>query len=369
MAHVIRTARLVGTVLTVFGLAAPAAASAAPLVPVENAKLAPSASSQTVAVVSADIHWNQAAARALSNGDVRVVALSARERRATLLAKSSTKAPLPQVEHVAYRIPRRFASAITSGNRVVLTATQHQFNPSPVVKSPRVFVTVAEVQPPRTRDHIGRSDCSDREIHADGDYIGCDLVGAWLERTQVSRGPKRTDYERADLSGSTMAEADLTRANFAGGRVNGADARGATFDNTSMAQTQALELDASGAQMSISSSDFPNARFVDANFRDATFLGTSFIHATLDGAHMEGVKLIAADMTTVSARGTHFDRAVFGPPPSLTPSLYFADLAGADFTGAAFPFSSDPDGPDLKWSLLCATVLPNRKKSDRDCTG
>jgi uncharacterized protein YjbI with pentapeptide repeats len=364
MRHVIRPARLAAGLFVGLAVTAPASAGAASLVDVQDARLAPSANPQVIAVAKAEIHWNQDDPfRNLTVGDVRVVAESGDDHRATLLAKSRS-VPVDPVERVSFPIPKRFASAIAKGNRVVLTASQHAFNPSPVVKNETTLVTVAELQPPRLRDHIGRRDCSDRPLTAapPADYRNCDLVGAYLDRAGVSADPEGTKLGRADLAGATMVLAGLTRANFAGARLNGVDASLATIDRVSMAQADATEFVAAGKQTKLVDSNFPDARFVDATFEDAQFSGTSLIHATLDGAHLAGARLDTADMTTSRLVGTDLRRVTF-----VGPQLYFANLTDAKLRDAVFP--APPI--DLQWALLCRTEMPTAAEgtSDRDCTG
>jgi uncharacterized protein YjbI with pentapeptide repeats len=346
--------------LVTAGMGAGAAAAHA-LVRIENARLHRAGRR---AVVTATIVWNHASLRQMTVGDVRVVAVSRREARPTQLAKSTSESlPATPVQHVRY-VLRSAAKlrAIGRGNRVVLTASQHAFNPSPVVRTPVTYVTVAQLQAGPHRGRIGRFDCSDRPIVAQARLVSCDLVGAYLERAQVSSDGVGTRLETADLTGADLREADLTRSGMAGARVNGADASGATIDRTSLAHGEGVGLIARGKDTKLLDATLFDAHLVDADFEGATFDKTSLAHANLQAARLTGATLVGSDMAVARLVGADLRKAIIQGGDLSFASLTDAKLRGATITDQA---------TTLQWALLCRTEMPTAQEGveNRDCTG
>jgi hypothetical protein len=364
MAHVIRIARLpvVASIALVLALIAPQAAAADALVVVKDLKLE---RSPHRVVVKGRIVWNAAALRSLSIGEVRLVGISRTQHRPTVVLGPTVE---PLSSHPATDV--EFAlktnaelTAVRPGNRVVLTATQHAPNPSPIVPTALSYVTVGQVRAGPPRGRIGREDCSDRPVRAGEPLMGCDLVGAYLMRAQVGSNQLRTSLETADLSGADLRQADISRIDVAGGRLNGANATGAKSVDVSFRHTEGvgfIERDSTIVNLNAA-----NAHFVDADFHKTTFTDTptnsSFFTATLDGADfgeatLEGVNLVTARLVGADLRGA-----------TLTaPDVYFADLTRARLGGAII----DPDPAILfQWSLLCGTEMPAGGTVNRDCKG
>ena len=248
--------------------------------------------------------------------------------------------------------------AIREGNRVVLTASQHAHSPSPELRTPRTYVTVAELQAGDARP-VGTRDCSERPVVAHAELQNCDLVGAVLRRAQVSAEGTGTRMLRADLTGADLREADLTRADIAGGRVNGADASGAKVDRVSLAGAEARGFFAQAT--TIESSDFFDTDLDRARFEGSTFLGTSMARARLERAQFDGAEIVAADMKVARLVGADLHDATL-----QADVLYFADLTEATLRGATLV--SDTVESLTAWATLCRTTLPDGSKSDRDCT-
>ncbi len=343
------------------------AATAAPLVAVDDAALTRTADGATV---TARITWNRDAARAdpdrMVVGDVRVVAVSDRGHHPRLLA-TATYDRIDDDPTQTVRLPIAGdddLAAIRPGNRVVLTASQHA-PVSDAARTERTFVTVAQLQPfGIPQDRIGRRDCSDRPIVPRARLERCDLVGAFLDRALVSvRTPSPgTRLMLADLTGATLRGADLTGASIAGGRVNGADATEAILDNVSLAGAEGagfIARDATSDARGISAgADIFDARMIDADFRGATLNGVSLNHSRFDGATFAG-----ATWQGVNAAGASFRDADLHGLTARGPSVYFADFTDADLQGAGVTDA------DLLWATLCRTAMPDGPpaREDRDC--
>ncbi|HEY8581661.1 MAG TPA: pentapeptide repeat-containing protein, partial [Capillimicrobium sp.] len=267
----------------------------------------------------------------------------------------------------------RALAATRPGNRVVLTASQHEPT-AQVSRTTRTYVTVGELQrfgAPQPR--IGWRDCSDTPIRPGAILNFCDLVGADLDGAMVSQHDPKADEGkvpsrstrllRADLTGATMVRSEVSGASAAGGRLNGTDLTRAKLDNLSLAGAEARGLIARGATSDAEARDSGAnlfaARLDGADLRDTVLNGVSFGRATLDEARLQGARWAGVFADQASLRGADLTGAAVGPGSSF----YFADARGADLAG------SDLSDPQLRWALLCRTALPPASRLDagRDC--
>jgi uncharacterized protein YjbI with pentapeptide repeats len=321
------------------------------------------------AVVNGQIEWDGSAARQSPNymsvGDLRLVAVSDHGYRPTLLASLSyDQIERDATQDVVLHVPREKEHAIGTGNRVVLTASQHGVV-SQGTRTARTFVTVHQLQSYGTpQGRIGRRNCSDIAIEPGALLNRCDLVGAFLNRALVSvRELDATRMLLADLTGATMRGADLTGLSVAGGRLNGADATGAVLDNVSLAGADAIGLIAADAAsdrlQGTAGANIFDARLTDADFRGAVLNGVSLNHSRLDGADFRDATWNSVQADTASFRGADL-RGVKG----VGSSVYFADFSDANLLGASL------SATNLAWATLCHTLMPDGQPAagdDRDC--
>jgi uncharacterized protein YjbI with pentapeptide repeats len=349
-------ASVTGTLLLV---AAPAAARGSdPLVRVDRATLVKRGHE---AVVTARIAWNQEGIRedGMIVGDVRLLAVIGRDARPRQLASSTSRTLASEpVQSVRFVLTSAAAlRAIRTGNRVVLTASQHAHSPSPELKTPRTYVTVRQLQAGAPR-RVGLRDCAGQPIVAHADLTSCDLVAASLVRAQVGSGDTRTELMKADLTGADLRDADLSHVDLAGGRVNGANATHATIFFLSLAKADGVGFIAPDTR--IDSSDFFDARLIGARFAGASFVGTSLGRSVFDHADFSGATIAGAFMQVADLHDANLRRA------TLTgDDLYFADLTQAKLLGA----SMDTSPATLMWTILCRTELPDGTIETRDCAG
>jgi uncharacterized protein YjbI with pentapeptide repeats len=320
-------------------------------------------------IVTGKVDWDSAAAsRApdyMTEGDLRLVAVSDHGHRPKLLGSTTYKEIAADPgEDVEFHLKADDEAAIAAGNRVVLTASQHGAV-SQGTRTGRTYVTVDQLQPFGSKqDRIGRRDCADLAIVQGAKLNECDLVGADLERAQVSvREPDATRMLLADLTGANLRGADLSGLSVAGGRLNGADAANAVLDNLSLAGVEATGLDAQGATSDrakgTAGANIFDARLTDANFQGALLNGVSLDHSDLDGADFRDATWNAVEAETASFRGADLSGL-----KGVGSSVYFADLTDAKLQGA--PFTP----PDLAWATLCHTQMPeagSKALEDRDC--
>ncbi|HEX4729848.1 MAG TPA: pentapeptide repeat-containing protein [Solirubrobacterales bacterium] len=349
--------------------AAPAAASAEPPAAPFVAVHATLKRDGDGAIVTGRVEWDGAAAsRApdyMSEGDLRLVAVSDHGHRPKLLAGTTYKRIADDpTEDVEFHLKGDAEQAIAAGNRVVLTASQHGAV-SQGTRTGRTYVTVDQLQPFGTKqDRIGRLDCADVAIVPGAKLNECDLVGADLERAQVSvREPVATRMLLADLTGANLRGADLSGLSVAGGRLNGADATNAVLDNLSLAGAEATGLDARDAtsdrEKGTAGANIFDARLTDADFQGAVLNGVSLDHSDLGDADFRGATWNAVEADTASFRGADLSGL-----KGVGSSVYFADFTDAKLQGA--PFTAI----DLAWATLCHTQLPvggSKALEDRDC--
>lgn len=330
--------------------------------------------SDAKAVVTARVRWNVDGVtdKRMIVGDLRLVAVSDQGNLPLLLGAVTQDISADQTRSVTFTIrDERALAAMRVGNRIVLTASQHQ-RPGQVTRTTRTYVTVAEVQPHGTpQAHIGTEDCSGTPIVPGAVLHYCDLVGADLDGALVSiHDPKSDDgrvdsqstrMERADLTGATAVRSDFSGASIAGGRINGIDLRDAKLDNLSLAGTEAVEITAQGATSDKDARD-SGANMFDANLTGSDLSGTVFrgisvMRARLDGANLRGATWESFG-NGATFRGADLTNASLGAS-----QLEFADFTDADLSGSTL------NDLQLAWTWLCRTVLPTASTLDRarDC--
>lgn len=160
------------------------------------------------------------------------------------------------------------------------------------------------------------------------DFRGASLVGVDLAGASLGR----LIFDRADLSGARLADADLSGSRFDGARLVGADlsrvsardlsARDADFSGVRAGGADLRGVDAERGRWvgaDLAGVDGREARFVGANLSDARCGGSD-----LRGAGLHGARLGGADLSGSDLRGADLRRA----------DLTGAELAGARLQGA-----------------------------------
>lgn len=361
----LRTAGVVATAAITL-LAIPASATAAPFVRVD-ASLQRTADG---AVVTGRVVWDGAAARRepelMTEGNLRLVAIGEHGHRPTLLGTATyDRIASDPTQDVRLRIDGDAKlAAIRTGNRVVLTASQHGAR-SAGERTSRTYVTVGELQPfGSPQDRIGRRDCSDLPVEVGEQLNHCDLTGADLDRALVSvRQPQSTRMLLADLTGATLRTADLTGLSVAGGRLNGADATNAILDNLSLAHVEAVGLVARGATSDrlggTAGANVFDATLTDADFHGVLFNGVSLNHSRLNGADFSDATWNAVNADTANLRGADLTGL-----KGVGSTVYFTDFTDAKLLGSTLL------AINLAWSTLCRTQMPDGTPAageDRDC--
>jgi uncharacterized protein YjbI with pentapeptide repeats len=347
----------------------PAAAAAGPFVHVD-AKLK---RLRGGTVVTGTVGWDRGAAERepdyMTEGDLRLVAVSEHGHRPTLLAATTYEnLDTDASRSFTLRIRRDDEDAIRGGNRVVLTASQHGSVPTGGAPTERTYVTVGQLRPfGDEQDRIGRRDCADIPITPGAHLNECDLTGADLDRARVSqRGPEDQISRMllADLTGATLRGADLSGLSLAGGRLNGANLTDANLTNLSLAKAEAKKLEARGAvsdpKEGTGGGNFYDTNLTDSDFHGAVLNGASMNHADLDGADFGDARWTSVEAGTASFRGADLtDLRTTG-----TTRIPYVDFTAADLKGSGLTAT------DLTWAYLCRTTMPGGRpdpEEDRDC--
>ncbi|MDO8730999.1 MAG: pentapeptide repeat-containing protein [Actinomycetota bacterium] len=313
--------------------------------------------------VAARISWDsQYADAGMDTGDLRLIAVDGTSGVATVLDKQTFNGIGKTTQYTVTIKDARLRAAMTKGNRVVLTATQHE-PPSPTAaKSRRSFVTVDVLQKGPGLGQVGKYDCSRVALTADSvdalDY--CDLSGAMLDLAALNGRFMRM----VDLSGATMRRSSIAALTWDGAHLGSLDAAGAYFANIGMFNAWAPKLDLSGGFLNgskmwarnLDGADFSNAKISDSPFTAASLRGAVFTKATFIHQDMAYADLLNAKLDFVDAT-------------QLNPSLFLANLVGADMTKSIWIGDESGQNP-WQWATLCSTTLPDAKygtSGDRDC--
>ena len=352
---------LTALVLPAAAGAVPPAPAATPLVPITDTsfQLGP-----TSATVDATVSWNGPAAKGgVTVGTVRVVAVSATTHLPDLVASTTTDG-IVAGDTIVYHFTITSSSALqslASGNRVVVTATQH----GPVF--PNFFtneslITVDQLQAGPSRGPVGSKDCSDRAyapVIAPANYEACDFTGAYLSGAMISSDRSVTDLQQADLTGAVMVGSSLVGANLRGSSLAGVDASGSTFQSSTT--SGAFAADFVDHSSFLTNDELFATNFTGANFSGSTFGGTNattFAASDLDGASFAGDTITNVEFRYLSAIGSNFSSITARDSVFSFVNFTRATLEHASILGdASYPHTD----------TLCHTILPDGSESNRDC--
>ncbi len=319
--------------------------------------------------IHATIQWNRTAIGfGMSAGDIRAMAINRSTRLPTTIGSVSIPRDLrATTSYDPVITDRRLLAALSPGNRVVLTATQHPPLPSRVSdQTTGSYVTVRTLQTGPGRGRVGSRDCSNRVLSAKtpapGGYDFCDLPGAVLTQAALS-GPMR----EADLTGANLAAGGLNGMVFDGAALGGAVLSGANFSGVSMIAASAPRLTIPrtlirGAQLRAASLD--DADFSGTTISETTFAASSLRRATFTGATFDHVDLGFTRLAQAKLNRV----AAVSPGHRRGSSLFLADLTGATLAGSQWDNDEAGERP-WQWATLCHTTLPAGAavSGNRDC--
>lgn len=316
------------------------------------------------AEIQATVIWNATGIKSfrMSAGDIRVVAIDGSTGLPTTVGSESIPRDLPATTSYAVKITdRRLLAALNRGNRVVLTATQHEPLPGRATsRTTRSYVKVFTLQPGPGRGRVGGRDCSNIALAPtppgpDG-YDFCDLPGAVLTQAALS-GTMR----EADLTGAELGHAGLEGMTFDGAAMAGAVMTGADFKGVKMINAFAPGL--TMRKTGIIGAVLMAARLDDADFKGSNLDDTKFATASLRRATFSGATFDKVDLAYAQLPKAQLDGVVATASPS---SLFLADLTGATLKDSKWRVNEAGEIP-WEWATLCDTILPGGTKTERDC--
>jgi uncharacterized protein YjbI with pentapeptide repeats len=322
------------------------------------------------ATINATISWNTSGISfGMSAGDVRAVAIDAVTGVPTTIASVSIPAGLPATTTFSRAITDpALLHALSHGNRVVLTATQHPPLPSRLGDLTRSsYVTVRTLQPGPGRGRVGMLDCSNRVLSptspGPSGYDFCDLPGAVLTQAGLS-GPMRD----VDLTGADLNKAGLSGIHFDGSALGGVVATGSDFNGVSMIAASAPRLTITSSL--ISGAEVRSTVLDDADFTDSRINDTTFAADSLDRAVFTGATLDKVDLGFARLRKSRLERvdAMASARRDRRTSLFLADLTDANLKDSKWPTDEAGERPWF-WATLCHTTMPpgTTVSGDRDC--
>jgi uncharacterized protein YjbI with pentapeptide repeats len=297
-------------------------------------------------------------------GDLRVVAINQSSRLPTVVARSTEdpiKSSVPQpITFTVTSLP--LVRALGAGNRVVLTATQHESTIS--LLTPQTFVTVHQLQAGPSRGPVGRLDCSDRPLQAGGsggvpNFDNCDFTGAVLSFALLSAARSSTHYWQADFTAADLRSAGLDQAALWSAWLPGANLTGASLHNVGFFNVFAPNLTA--VSTGIAGSNFFHADLARANFSGSTIADTSFASSKLAQASFLSATLTGVDLAYSNQIGADLRDAQLLPGTSY----FVVDWTGANLRGATV--TPMPDLPPWGLATLCHTTMPSGEVNDTDC--
>ena len=198
------------------------------------------------------------------------------------------------------------------------------------------------------------------------------LSGASLAGSQLPRSVwARATIDSADLSGASlvasiwssteMASINLSGAFLTHATLNDAIAPLANFSGASMEHASAkfaYMTDANFEGAKLANSNFDSSTAQGANFKNAEMTGVSFRAADVADAEFNGAKMSLVDMSAAVGRGASFYRADLGHAKFERADLSQANFREADLTEANF-----------LGGILTQAVLVDVKAGKADFTG
>jgi uncharacterized protein YjbI with pentapeptide repeats len=322
------------------------------------------------ATIKGTVKWSASGiAKGLTAGDVRAVAVDARTGVVTALGAEAIEA-LTGPSNFEAEVDGKALDALDAGNRVVLTASQHQ--PTGSGREPLVtaaYVSVHTLQPGPGRGRVGSRDCADltfgSPVSTASNYDFCDLAGAVLNRVSLAGSSMRD----VDLSGAELRGAGLEGVKFDGAAMGGADLAGATLRKNSMVLVTAPGLTMPRTLLDdaqLVGADLDGANFEEARISETILATASLRRAVFSGAVLGHDDLAYTDLA--DAKLDEVDAASERGEPRNYNSLFLADLTGATLADSHWDTDENGEVP-WNWSILCGTKMPTgaKESGDRDC--
>ena len=187
--------------------------------------------------------------------------------------------------------------------------------------------------------------------------VGKRLTNAEIQTYSVNGQLRCADLAKANLSGLSLIQADLTGANLRKANLSNADLgqatlshaqlQGAKMKSADLIQATLIGANFSGANLT--KAKFGQAEMTGAILKKAILISADFGQATISKANFASANLTKASLTAATAKGTNFSKANLTDAQFTSADVtgaHFkgAKLSGTDFTGATNPPSTSSGG-------------------------
>ncbi len=193
-------------------------------------------------------------------------------------------------------------------------------------------------------------------------FAGARLCGALGRGLQA----QKTDFSKANLARTNLADARLDGADLSRAVLSGADLRrisgsrlrleGATGEKVLLCGASLVNARADAAT-TLPGADFRRCDLSRAGFAEAKLPGANFKRADLCGAMFAKADLTGANLRKVKARRARFEKAVLARASLYKADLFKASLRKTDLTAAALVKAS-LHGADLFKCVLREAAFP-----------
>jgi uncharacterized protein YjbI with pentapeptide repeats len=171
---------------------------------------------------------------------------------------------------------------------------------------------------------------------------------------------------RANLEGSSLADADFRRAN-----LREANMRSAKMDHVRADKANFVSADAQGAVFNGGS--FANSDWSFADLKGATLNTANLANATMYSADLRQANLLRADLTHTDLRDAHLEDAVLSMAKMEQTDFSAAKMVGANLTGAQAKgtifLEADLSKADLRGGTFAGAVLRQVKLDGANVMG
>lgn len=183
----------------------------------------------------------------------------------------------------------------------------------------------------------------------------CNLQGVNLKNftpgsQRVSRNPLYKNNPYIVKSNKYIADAGWASCSFEGANLTGANL---SYTNFRVAMR--------GYLTPLAMISFKQANLTKANLKHAILYGDDFSYANLTKAKLQYADLSLANFSSADFRGADLRHAKATPDAMHG---WGAEFIKADFTDANLRYA---ELGNLSRAILCHTIMPNGKVSDRDC--
>lgn len=171
---------------------------------------------------------------------------------------------------------------------------------------------------------------------------------------------------RANLEGSSLAEAD-----FRGANLREANLRSARMDHALAEKANLVSVDARGA--TFNGGDFHGSDWSFANLAGAVLTTASLEGATLYAVNLRQANLLRADLARADLRDTHMEEAVLSLAKLEQTDLSAAKMIGANLTGAEAKgtifLDADLSKSDMRGATFGGAILRQVKMDGANVLG